>query len=216
MNIINTLLSLLFGILAGLILVFGLIVMFCILLFSTRLTVTFGETKMVTIFEKAAMVTEFVKPSPVTKPEASHLVIEFDKAELLAKLAKEIAPNYSVNMQISMKNKTWTGISVKVDPNDNTWNAKANIQVKSDAQEDVNLEEEILIFNCKQLNDSCTVTTYNIQNEPTIQSLELSDVVRAILQVFYGALQMPSAVGSTDTNEISKSKAAEIYQSSEE
>uniref|UniRef100_A0A674K4Y1 Ubiquitin-like domain-containing protein n=1 Tax=Terrapene triunguis TaxID=2587831 RepID=A0A674K4Y1_9SAUR len=80
-------------------------------------------------------------------------------------------------MQISMKNKTWTGISVKVDPNDNTWNAKANIQVKSDAQEDVNLEEESLIFSCKQLNDSCTVTTYNIQNEPTIQSLELSDVV---------------------------------------
>ncbi|XP_065454607.1 polyubiquitin-like [Chrysemys picta bellii] len=122
----------------------------------------------------------------------------------------------SVNMQISMKNKTWTGISVKVDPNDNTWNAKANIQVKSDAQEDVNLEEESLIFNCKQLNDSCTVTTYNIQNEPTIQSLELSDVVRAILQVFYGTLQMPSAVGSTDTSEISKSKEAEIYQSSED
>uniref|UniRef100_A0A8C3IW22 Ubiquitin-like domain-containing protein n=2 Tax=Chrysemys picta bellii TaxID=8478 RepID=A0A8C3IW22_CHRPI len=119
-------------------------------------------------------------------------------------------------MQISMKNKTWTGISVKVDPNDNTWNAKANIQVKSDAQEDVNLEEESLIFNCKQLNDSCTVTTYNIQNEPTIQSLELSDVVRAILQVFYGTLQMPSAVGSTDTSEISKSKEAEIYQSSED
>ncbi|CAM5108967.1 unnamed protein product [Eretmochelys imbricata] len=216
MNIINTLLSLLFGILAGLILVFGLIVMFCILLFSTRLTVTFGETKMVTIFEKAAVVTEFVKPSPVTKPEATHLVIEFDKAELLAKLAKEIAPNYSVNMQISVKNKTWTGILVKVDSNDNTWNAKANIQVKSDAQEDINLEEESLIFNCKQLNDSCTVTTYNIQNEPTIQSLELSDVVRAILQVFYGTLQMPSAVESTDTSEISKSKEAEIHQSSEE
>uniref|UniRef100_A0A452GY75 Ubiquitin-like domain-containing protein n=1 Tax=Gopherus agassizii TaxID=38772 RepID=A0A452GY75_9SAUR len=107
-------------------------------------------------------------------------------------------------MQISMKNKTWTGISVKVDPNDSTWNAKANIQVKSDAQEDVNLEEEILIFSCKQLNDSCTVTTYNIPNEPTIQSLELSDVVRAILQVFYGTLQMPSAVGSIETNEISK------------
>ncbi|KAG6926924.1 Ubiquitin [Chelydra serpentina] len=216
MNIINTLLSLLFGILAGLILVLGLIVMFCILLFSTRLTVTFGETKMVTIFEKAAMVTEFVKPSPVTKPEATHLVIEFDKAELLAKLAKEIAPSYSVNMQISVKNKTWTDISVKVDPNDNTWNAKANIQVKSDAQEDINLEEESFIFNCKQLNDSCTVTTYNIQNEPTIQSLELSDIVRAILQVFYGTLQKPSAVGSTDTSEISKSKEAEIYQSSEE
>ncbi|CAM4548949.1 unnamed protein product [Lepidochelys olivacea] len=144
MNIINTLLSLLFGILAGLILVFGLIVMFCILLFSTRLTVTFGETKMVTIFEKAAVVTEFVKPSPVTKPEATHLVIEFDKAELLAKLAKEIAPNYSV---ISVKNKTWTGILVKV---------------------------------------------------------------------FYGTLQMPSAVESTDTSEISKSKEAEIHQSSEE
>uniref|UniRef100_A0A8C3TCP6 Ubiquitin-like domain-containing protein n=1 Tax=Chelydra serpentina TaxID=8475 RepID=A0A8C3TCP6_CHESE len=116
-------------------------------------------------------------------------------------------------MQISVKNKTWTDISVKVDPNDNTWNAKANIQVKSDAQEDINLEEESFIFNCKQLNDSCTVTTYNIQNEPTIQSLELSDIVRAILQVFYGTLQKPSAVGSTDTSEISKSKEAEIYQS---
>ncbi|XP_025043250.1 uncharacterized protein LOC112546692 [Pelodiscus sinensis] len=216
MNIINTLLSLLFAFLAGLILIFGLIVMFCILLFSTRLTLTLGETKMVTVFEKAAMVTEFVKPSPVTKPETIHLVIEFDKAELLAKLAKEIAPNYSVNMQISVKNKTWTGISVKVDPNNNTWHAKTNIQIKSDAQENIELEEETIIFSCKQLNNSCTVTTYNIENEPTTQHLELSDIVRFILKMFYGTLQTPSTLVSTDANEISKSKEAEIYQSSEE
>lgn len=59
MSILNTLLSFLFALLAGIILIFGLIVVFCILLFSIRLPLTLGETKIVTKFSKAGKITEY-------------------------------------------------------------------------------------------------------------------------------------------------------------
>ncbi|XP_006021800.1 uncharacterized protein LOC102375692 [Alligator sinensis] len=215
MNIINTLLFLLFALLAGLILIFGLIVMFCILIFSTRLTFTIGEAKMVTMFEKGA--TEFTQPIPATKSEVTHLKIEFDKAELIAKLAKEIAPDYCLNMKISLKNQTLAAISLKVEPKDNTWNAKANIQIKTDTLEDSELDEQRFIFTCKQLNGTCTLTSYNIQNEPSFQQLQLSDIVRVILQAFYGPLKVPSDVQHTDPRgNIKTEEVEESYQISEE
>uniref|UniRef100_A0A7M4EQU9 Ubiquitin-like domain-containing protein n=1 Tax=Crocodylus porosus TaxID=8502 RepID=A0A7M4EQU9_CROPO len=76
-------------------------------------------------------------------------------------------------MKLSLKNQTLSAISLKVEPKDNTWNAKANIQIKTDTLEDSELDEQRFIFTCKQLNGTCTLISYNIQNEPSFQQLQL-------------------------------------------
>jgi len=96
MSILNTLLSFLFALLAGVILIFCLTVVFRILLFTLRLTLTLGETKVITKFCKARIVTEYCIYNSVSKPNATQVDTEFDKADVLAKLGKEIAPDHSV------------------------------------------------------------------------------------------------------------------------
>lgn len=125
--------------------------------------------------------------------------------------------SFTKNMKISLKNQTLAAISLKVEPKDNTWNAKANIQIKTDSLEDSELDEQRFIFTCKQLNGTCTLTSYNIQNEPSFQQLQLSDIVRVILQAFYGPLKVPSDVQHTDPRgNIKTEEVKESYQISEE
>lgn len=89
MSILNNLLSFLFDLLAGLILIFGLIAVFCILLSSIRITP--DETKVVTKFSKAGTMIECW--NLVTKSNEIQVDTEFDKADLLEKLSREIAPD---------------------------------------------------------------------------------------------------------------------------
>lgn len=102
MSFLNTLLSFLFFLLAGFILIFGLIFIFCILHFSIRLTLTVGETKVVTKFSKAGMVTLFYFYNPSTKQNAAQVDTKFGKIDLLDRLVKEIFPDYSIVHSINI------------------------------------------------------------------------------------------------------------------
>lgn len=102
MSFLNTLLCFLFFLLAGFILIFGLIFIFCILHFSIRLTLTVGETKVVTKFSKAGMVTLFYFYNPSTKQNAAQVDTKFGKIDLLDRLVKEIFPDYSIVHSINI------------------------------------------------------------------------------------------------------------------
>lgn len=102
MSFLNTLLSFLFFLLAGFILILGLIFIFCILHFSIRLTLTVGETKVVTKFSKAGMVTLFYFYNPSTKQNAAQVDTKFGKIDLLDRLVKEIFPDYSIVHSINI------------------------------------------------------------------------------------------------------------------
>ncbi|XP_053259348.1 uncharacterized protein LOC128421107 [Podarcis raffonei] len=211
MNILNALLSMIFALLAGLILVFCITIMACVLLFSTKLTITMGKTKMVTTFQQTAPGEEFARPIVTSEPTV--LTIEFDEAELLAKLVKEIAPNYGMIMQVAVRNQTWAIVSLNVQPSNSTWNT--DLHLKEDKAEVKGTEEHILVFICKQLSENCTLENYESQKKPVIQSLELSDVIKAFLRAFRNSYQA-SPVQETDASVDVKTEEEEIFQSSEE
>ena len=64
-----------------------------------------------------------------------------------------------------------------MDPGDNAWHANANVQIRDNALEVISLDEQSYVLTCEQLNDSCILMTYTNQNEPTVQNLQLSNVV---------------------------------------
>lgn len=87
-------------------------------------------------------------------------------------------------LKISWKKQTLTGISLKVDPKDNTWYATAKVQIRDDGLEDISLDGQSFVLTCKHLNDSCILITYSNQNGLSVQNLQLSDAVWILIQTF--------------------------------
>ncbi|XP_053111382.1 uncharacterized protein LOC128327117 isoform X2 [Hemicordylus capensis] len=172
-----------------------------------------GKAKMVTTFEQEVPDKEFMRP--IIPSESTRLIIEFDEAELLAKLAKEIVPRYGMMMQLAVKNQTWTIVSLKVHPSDSTWNA--DLYLKKDPQEVNYPDEQRYVFNCKQLSKDCSLTIHEAHKEPIVQNLQLGDVIRALLQAFHNPSPVLTKEEATEAHEDNvKTEEAEIYQSSEE
>lgn len=120
-------------------------------------------------------------------------------------------------LKISWKKQTLSGVSVKVDPKDNTWHANAKVQIRDDGLEDISLDEQSYVLTCKHLNDSCILITCNNQNRLSVQNLQLSDAVQILIQTFSATSQKAVDVGSTGVSENSKSKEkTEAYPTKKE
>ncbi|KAJ7426225.1 hypothetical protein WISP_17928 [Willisornis vidua] len=175
-----TFLSSLIALLPGMILIFGLIAVFCILLFNTR--PAHGETKIVRKCNKSGK-TEYYIYNVVTTPNETQKDTEFDTADLLVKLAKKMSPDSNVYLQISPKKRILPAISPEVDPSNNTW----HVRMKTNAPEDSSSEEENCVLTCEKVNDNCILMTYADRNEPTVQNLQ--DVLWFLLETFCGTSQ---------------------------
>ncbi|KAJ7418384.1 hypothetical protein BTVI_29463 [Pitangus sulphuratus] len=209
----TTLLSSMVALLPGMILIFGLIAVFCVLLFDTR---PHGGTKIVKKCNKSGK-TEYYIYNVVTNPNVTQEGTEFDTADLLAKLAKEISPDSNVNsidkrkkgkiaryyyLKISPKKRILPGTSSEEDPSHNTW----HVQMKTNGLEDSSSDEESYVLTCEKVNDNCILMTYTEQNEPTVQNLQ--DILWFLLETFCGTSQKTGCVRSTNVSRNRKTKRA--------
>ncbi|XP_027748594.1 uncharacterized protein LOC114061889 [Empidonax traillii] len=194
----SALLSSMVALLPGMILIFGLIAVFCVLLFDTR---PHGGTKIVRKCNKSGK-TEYYIYNVVTNPNVTQEGTEFDTADLLAKLAKEISPNSNVYLKISPKKRILPGTSSEEDPSHNTW----HVQMKTNALEDSSSDEESYVLTCEKVNDNCFLMTYTDQNEPTVQNLQ--DILWFLLETFCGTSQKTGYVRSTNVSRNRKTKRA--------
>ncbi|XP_051646067.1 uncharacterized protein LOC127472215 [Manacus candei] len=195
----TTFLSSMIALLPVMILIFGLIAVFCVLLFDTR--PARGGTKIVRKCNKSGK-TEYYIYNVVTDPNATQEGTEFDTADLLVKLAKEIVSDSNVYLKISPKKRILPGTSSEVDPSHSTW----HVQMKTNALEDSSSDEESYVLTCEKVNDNCILMTYTEQNEPPVQNLQ--DILWFLLETFCGTSQKTDYVRSINVGRNRKTKRA--------
>lgn len=119
-------------------------------------------------------------------------------------------------LKIFQKAEVLTAISLKVELSDNVWHANAEVQIRDDALEDINFDEQTYILTCEQLNDNCILLKYTKQNESSVQNLQLNNTVWMPLETCSCTSRTADVVGSTDSSEKRKMGKTKAYPSQKE